>query len=75
MSLVFFGYVISAFLAGPDWSEVGRQIAKPNFEFHSGYLFTVMALIGTTIDARSRGSSSTHSAICQSLRAVARAAP
>lgn len=49
MSLVFFGYVISAFLAGPDWSEVGRQLAKPNFEFHSGYLFTVMALIGTTI--------------------------
>lgn len=49
MSLVFFGYVISAFLAGPDWSEVGRQVAKPNFEFHAGYLFTVMALIGTTI--------------------------
>jgi NRAMP (natural resistance-associated macrophage protein)-like metal ion transporter len=49
MSLVFFGYVISAFLAGPDWSEVGRQIAKPNFEFNAGYLFTVMALIGTTI--------------------------
>ncbi len=49
MSLVFFGYVISAFLAKPDWSEVGRQLAKPNLEFHAGYLFTVMALIGTTI--------------------------
>jgi Mn2+/Fe2+ NRAMP family transporter len=49
MSFVFFGYVISAFLAAPDWSEVGSQIVKPSFEFNSGYLFTVMALIGTTI--------------------------
>jgi Mn2+/Fe2+ NRAMP family transporter len=49
MSLVFFGYVISAFLAKPDWSEVGAQLVEPKFEFNSGYLFTVMALIGTTI--------------------------
>jgi Mn2+/Fe2+ NRAMP family transporter len=49
MSLVFFGYVISAFLAKPDWKEVGVQLIEPNFEFHAGYLFTVMALIGTTI--------------------------
>lgn len=49
MSLVFFGYVFSAFLAKPDWSEVAVQLVEPNFEFHAGYLFTVMALIGTTI--------------------------
>lgn len=49
MSLVFFGYVISAFLAKPDWSDVGAQIIAPKFEFSSVYLFTVMALIGTTI--------------------------
>jgi Mn2+/Fe2+ NRAMP family transporter len=49
MSLVFFGYIISAFLAKPDWSEVAVQFVQPNFDFHSGYLFTVMALIGTTI--------------------------
>lgn len=49
MSLVFIGYVISAFLAKPEWSEVGRQIVEPSFNFSSGYLFTVMALIGTTI--------------------------
>jgi NRAMP (natural resistance-associated macrophage protein)-like metal ion transporter len=49
MSLVFFGYVISAFLAKPDWSEVAVQFVEPNFESHPGYLFTVMALIGTTI--------------------------
>ncbi|MBK7709018.1 MAG: divalent metal cation transporter [Acidobacteria bacterium] len=49
MSLVFLGYVISAFLARPVWSDVGTQLLEPNFEMHSGYLFTVMALIGTTI--------------------------
>ncbi|HEY8561343.1 MAG TPA: divalent metal cation transporter [Pyrinomonadaceae bacterium] len=49
MSLVFFGYVISAFLARPDWSQVAVELVEPNFQFHPGYLFTVMALIGTTI--------------------------
>lgn len=49
MSLVFFGYVISAFLAHPNWSQVAEELVEPNLEMHSGYLFTVMALIGTTI--------------------------
>ncbi len=49
MSLVFFGYVISAFLAKPVWSNVAAELVKPSFSFDSGYLFTVMALIGTTI--------------------------
>jgi Mn2+/Fe2+ NRAMP family transporter len=49
MSLVFFGYVISAFLAKPVWSDVGKEIFEPSFQFDYAYLFTVMALIGTTI--------------------------
>ena len=49
MSLVFFGYIISAFMAGPDWGEVGRGFTRPNFSTDVGYLFTVVALIGTTI--------------------------
>jgi len=49
MSLVFFGYVISAFLAKPVWSTVAAEVVEPSFSFESGYLFTVMALIGTTI--------------------------
>jgi len=49
MSLVFFGYVISAFLAKPVWSTVASEMVEPSFSFESGYLFTVMALIGTTI--------------------------
>lgn len=49
MSLVFFGYVISAFLAKPDWSEVATEFVRPSFHFETGYLFNVTALIGTTI--------------------------
>jgi Mn2+/Fe2+ NRAMP family transporter len=49
MSLVFLTYVASAFLAKPDWATVGREFIKPSFHFDSGYLFTVLALIGTTI--------------------------
>lgn len=49
MSLVFFGYIISAFLARPDWGEVGAGLLKPSFSMDTGYLFTVVALIGTTI--------------------------
>lgn len=49
MSLVFLGYIFSAFMARPDWGEVGRQMARPSFSFESHYLFTLIALIGTTI--------------------------
>ncbi|MGI8788358.1 MAG: Nramp family divalent metal transporter [Pyrinomonadaceae bacterium] len=49
MSLVFLTYIFSAFLAKPDWSQVGREFVTPTFSFETGYLFTVMALIGTTI--------------------------
>lgn len=49
MSLVFFTYVISAFVSKPDWSEVATNFVRPSFSTDTGYLFTVMALIGTTI--------------------------
>ncbi|HEX7958104.1 MAG TPA: Nramp family divalent metal transporter, partial [Pyrinomonadaceae bacterium] len=49
MSLVFLGYVVSAFLARPDWGGVARGVASPEFNLSPGYLFTVVALIGTTI--------------------------
>lgn len=49
MSLVFLGYVVSAFLARPEWGEVARGFVRPEADFTPGYLFTVVALIGTTI--------------------------
>ena len=49
MSLIFFTYVISAFLSKPVWSEVAVSFVKPTFSMDTAYLFMVMALIGTTI--------------------------
>ncbi|HEX8476531.1 MAG TPA: Nramp family divalent metal transporter [Pyrinomonadaceae bacterium] len=49
MSLVFLGYIVAAFLARPDWGAVGRGLVRPEFTFNAGYLFTIIALIGTTI--------------------------
>lgn len=49
MSLVFVAYIFSAFFAKPDWTRVGREFITPSFHLETGYLFTVIALIGTTI--------------------------
>src|ERR687886_186110 len=48
MSLVFLGYIISAFLARPAWGEIGREIVRPSFSFDLAYLFTFVAIVGTT---------------------------
>jgi NRAMP (natural resistance-associated macrophage protein)-like metal ion transporter len=49
MSLVFVAYVVSAFLAHPPWATVAKEIVHPHFELTSAYLFTFVAVIGTTI--------------------------
>jgi Mn2+/Fe2+ NRAMP family transporter len=49
MSLVFLGYVVAAFLAHPPWATVARELVHPHFEWSAGYLFTFVAVIGTTI--------------------------
>ena len=49
MSLVFFCYVISAFVSKPNWGEVAEGFVQPTFSTDTIYLFTMMALIGTTI--------------------------
>jgi Mn2+/Fe2+ NRAMP family transporter len=49
MSLVFLTYILSGFMAKPDWAQVGKEFFTPSFSLDSGYLFTVVALIGTTI--------------------------
>jgi Mn2+/Fe2+ NRAMP family transporter len=49
MSLVFIGYIISAFMAHPQWGTVLRETVRPSVELTSGYLFTIVAVIGTTI--------------------------
>jgi NRAMP (natural resistance-associated macrophage protein)-like metal ion transporter len=49
MSLVFLGYIISAFLAEPDWGLVAREMVNPSFSLSPAYIFTLVAVVGTTI--------------------------
>lgn len=49
MSLVFLGYIVSAFLAKPDWGAVAVGLVKPSFKLDYAYLFTLVAIVGTTI--------------------------
>ena len=49
MSLVFLAYVVSAFVAHPPWLTVAREVVRPHFDLSPAFLFTFVAVIGTTI--------------------------
>ena len=49
MSLVFLGYIVSAFLSRPDWGAVAVGLVKPTFNLEQSFLFTFVAVVGTTI--------------------------
>jgi NRAMP (natural resistance-associated macrophage protein)-like metal ion transporter len=49
ISLVYIAYFVSAFLAGPDWSQVGRSLVVPKFSMETPYLLLAVTNIGTTI--------------------------
>jgi Mn2+/Fe2+ NRAMP family transporter len=49
LSTALLTYVGAAFLANPDWSEVFGSIVTPTLSGETGYLSTLVALVGTTI--------------------------
>lgn len=49
LTLVLFVYGIAAFLAKPDWGEVLRATFLPSIEWNTGYLMTLVGILGTTI--------------------------
>src|SRR5256714_14210272 len=49
MSLVFLGYIVSAFLAKPDWGHIAHEMIRPSFSFAPAYIFSFVAVVGTTI--------------------------
>jgi Mn2+/Fe2+ NRAMP family transporter len=49
VSLVFLSYVITGFMAKPDWGAVGGHFAVPTFHFTLPYLTILIGIIGTTI--------------------------
>lgn len=48
-TFVFFGYIISAFLAKPDWNQVFKSMATPTLKMNTSFLLTFIGMIGTTI--------------------------
>lgn len=47
--LVFVAYVVSAFLAHPNWGQVLHATVLPSFSFKSQYVQGALALLGTTL--------------------------
>lgn len=48
-SVFLLSYIGSAFLAHPNWHEIGRSFIKPDIEMNADYIGMVIGLIGTTI--------------------------
>ena len=46
---VYVTYIISAFLAKPDWGEVMQKTITPSVQFSGDYLIMIVSIIGTSI--------------------------
>jgi Mn2+/Fe2+ NRAMP family transporter len=49
LSLVFFSYFVSAFVAHPPWGQVLRSTVVPTFHASSAFLLIFISVVGTTI--------------------------
>ncbi len=48
-SLVYVAYIISSFMAAPEWSKVARGFLVPSGQMSASYIVMVITIIGTTI--------------------------
>jgi Mn2+/Fe2+ NRAMP family transporter len=49
LSALYVVYIITAFQTRPDWGEAVTALVTPHLRFDTLFLYTMMALIGTTI--------------------------
>ena len=47
--LFYVTYIVSGFLARPDWGAIGTSLVRPRLDFSTGALGMVIGLVGTTI--------------------------
>jgi Mn2+/Fe2+ NRAMP family transporter len=47
--LFYVTYIVSGFLAKPDWAAIGTSLVRPHLDFSPGALGMVIGLVGTTI--------------------------
>lgn len=48
-SIFLLSYIASAFLAKPDWHEIGSAVIHPTIETNFNYIGMVIGMVGTTI--------------------------
>lgn len=48
-SALYVSYVVSGLKSNPDWPQVWKGFLIPSFQLDSGYLWMIIALVGTTI--------------------------
>lgn len=48
-SVFLLSYIVSAILAKPHWSEIGKAICRPTMQWDENYVGMVLGLVGTTI--------------------------
>ena len=49
VAVVFLAYIVSAFVAGPNWADVGRGLITPSVSFEPDVLLLMVATVGTTV--------------------------
>ena len=49
VAVVFLAYVVSAFVIGPDWGQVGRSLITPSVPLEPDLLLLMVATVGTTV--------------------------
>lgn|SRR5579883_110829 len=49
LTLALFAYIVTAFVVHPPWKQVLLQFAVPHVRFESGWLSTMVGVLGTTI--------------------------
>src|SRR3989344_1123352 len=49
LTLFYFLYIVSGFMAHPQWGQVFSEMVIPHIEFSPAYFYLVIAIIGTTI--------------------------
>jgi Mn2+/Fe2+ NRAMP family transporter len=48
-SMFYITYIISGFLAKPDWHEIAKMAVLPTFQLNAPFLVIFMGVVGTTI--------------------------
>lgn len=47
--LFYVSYIISGFMAKPDWEQIGREVLMPSFRWEMNFVTMAIGLVGTTI--------------------------